>query len=127
MTPALSRLTVGSGLRLEPPFDASLNNFAINAGEVDTFEITGTKMESSSLWAMNAQLTDAGEVRYYNEDGQQVKIQVVETPPPPSNPDTLTVTVDFTQTPTAVRAVMRLGLYSFKYHHATIYTINITK
>lgn len=84
-------------------------------------------MESSSLWAMNAQLTDAGEVRYYNEDGQQVKIQVVETPPPPSNPGTLTVTVDFTQTPTAVRAVMRLGLYSFKYHHATIYTINITK
>ena len=84
-------------------------------------------MESSSLWSTNAQLTSAGDVLYYDENGQRVRVHVIETPPPPSNPDTLTVTVDFTQTPTAVRAVMRLGLYSFKYHHATIYTINITK
>jgi hypothetical protein len=82
-------------------------------------------MESSSLWAMNAQLTTAGEIRYYDESGTWLRGQEILRPQ--SDPDTLTVTVDFSLTPTAVLAVMKLGLYSFKYHNATIYTINITK
>ena len=84
-------------------------------------------METASLWAMNAQLTTAGEVKYYDESGSLLRGLEIPSPSAPSNPDTLTVTVDFTQTPTAVLAVMKLGLYSFKYLHATIYTINITK
>ena len=82
-------------------------------------------MEASSLWAMNAQLTTAGEVRYYDESGTWLRGQEILRPQ--SDPDTLTVTVDFSLTPTAVLAVMKLGLYSFKYRNATIYTINITK
>lgn len=82
-------------------------------------------MEASSLWAMNAQLTTAGEIRYYDESGTWLRGQEILRPQ--SDPDTLTVTVDFSMTPTAVLAIMKLGLYSFKYRNATIYTINITK
>ena len=112
---------------LEPLFDASLNSFSIDANGVDTFEITGTKTESSSVWSFDSQQSGAADITYYDAEGDEVTGDFVPSPLPPSNPDSLTVTVDFTLAETAVSAVLRIGLYSYKYQNATIYTINITK
>lgn len=127
MRPSLSGLTVDEGLTLEPSFDTSLNEYAVNCPTgVDNFTFTATKNNDDD-WGDGMVDPIWAEASYYDENGTLIITQAQQPPQGSSIPDTLDFDIEFDEIAGSVSAVFKTWVYSPEYLRSTEYTVTITR